>query len=616
VPKKSRPRSRRKIVPVAVVALILTGLAHGRALKVPFLWDDDQIFATERIRDPAYLISCFRFEAWRDAQTGRFSPYRPLREVSHTATALLLGARPASFHLVSLIFHAINIVLVFALARALTRSERIAWLSAALFASIPAHVEAVTYAKNVAETQALCLTLVSALLAIRAVRRTRRPALWILLATATYAAALLTKEAAWPLPLLLVAWLLIARPRQIWNRKRRIACVLAPLLLIAVTYAGLQLHLRNAGQHSRFVAKTTALPATTRIELASRTVFIYLGRLAFPSVQKPWTRLATPPSAGAGVVAAAVLAAVMLWAAARRRPVALVSLGAWWTVLALGPVSNLVAANTSRPIASQRLYTPSVGYALLLGALLAGWPRVGFGRRLRSRSFKRTLSRVTGIAVASGIALCWTATSPWTGRLRFWRRATRTCPQTYQAHYNLGLTYARRGNDALAVPAYQRALAARPDDVDTIYNLANAQLRLGRLKDAEPLYRKALSLSPDHVGALNGLAGTLANLGNYEEAGRAFLKARRLSPGSAPANRGLLRVYNVTGRYERTVTAARAAIEFLPRDAEVHLELGYALLKLGRRDEAERCLKRAKDLGAGDSAQKLLDMLGSSAPSP
>jgi len=594
---------------VFLFALVLALLAHGRGLMAPLLWDDLQIFDRADLGDLSRMTAVFGFRPWLDPATGRYSPYRPLREVTHTLVAAAFGRRPWAFHLVSLLLHAVNATLVYRLAAAVFRKERPALLASILFATLPAHVEAVTYAKNIAETQALCLALLSVLAALRALQRPAGSARLFGLSILAYAAALLTKESAWPAPLLVAAWLLVGRPRpgrRLWPRA---AGLLAPLLVLAVVYAGIQLYVRNLGKASRFVRETLSLSLAGRVELASRTVLGYAAAAALPTRQPPWTAWDAPAGLGPASAGAAALAALALALAARPRPLAVGAYGLWWFLAALAPVSNLAAANTSRPFALQRLYTPSVGFALILGALFAGWPAVGLGRRIRSHVALRRLARAGLAAALVGAVASCAATGPWLNPLRFWRHTVRTCPGTYQAHYNLGLTLARAGYDAPAVASYRASLALRPGNVDSTCNLANALFRLGRTAEAEQTFRSVLRLAPENVRAWNGLAASLAVARRYDEAESAFLKALALDASSLVAARGLVRVYEVTGRDERAVECCRAALGHHPNDAGLLVALGRALARLGRSGEAADALRHAVRSGAGPEALRLLERL-------
>ena len=599
-------RGRAWLVPVlpAVLAAFLTVLCHGAAITVPLQGDDKELFKRldrSRVHD---LWRRLDPASSRDPRTKLYAPFRPVRDATYTALALVVGARPGPFHVASLCFQFANCLLVYAVAVRLFRSRRAALVAMAVFASSPTQVEAVTYTKNIAETQALCLLLVSFTFAVRALDSSGRRTRDAVLATVFYIAAALTKESAWPLPFLLLAWLWTVRPEGARRNPRLAVALLAPMFIVAGAWAWLQLDL-----HGRGSAPAAPLSAPTRAELAGRTTLRYLGALAFPVWPRYWAAPPTPHAPGYGVAGAAAAFLLLILLSLRPGPAARLSFGLWWTLLALGPVSNLAPANTARPFAWQRLYTPSVGFALTLGALLAGWP----GRGSRSRRHRLWLDALATTVVAAGIAGCIWQTMRWGTELRLWRYVVRTCPESSQPQFNLGLTLRRADLLPAAVAHYRLSLAVRPDNADAVYNMANALFVLHRFRQAEHLFRCAVKLRKKFYRAYNGLGGALASQARWREAEQAFRAALRYSPESLLAANSLLRIYRRQGRHKDMESLTRHALPHASRNAELLLARAYALLKLDRRPEAVQLLRRAVRSGVKGRVADLLQQLESEA---
>lgn len=77
-------------------------------------------------------------------------------------------------------------------------------------------------------------------------------------------------------------------------------------------------------------------------------------------------------------------------------------------------------------------------------------------------------------------------------------RALEIDPELYQAHYNLGLIYSRRGDNNLALAAFKEAAALKPDFPRVqlaIFNLYYHEFRMKNL--ARPYARKYIELAPD-----------------------------------------------------------------------------------------------------------------------
>lgn len=174
-----------------------------------------------------------------------------------------------------------------------------------------------------------------------------------------------------------------------------------------------------------------------------------------------------------------------------------------------------------------------------------------------------------------------------------------------------------------------RALELDPD-------LAEAHTALGWVEfffdwdwnAAENEFRKALELSPNNADARRGLAHLFSNLGRGDEAIAEGRRARELDPLSLLTNalegqflfyaghdeeaiarlrksleleptfwiaHGILgRVYMGQGRYDEAIDEFRKAIEFGGGAYEPITQLGYALAKSGRREEAKKTLEELK----------------------
>ncbi len=74
-----------------------------------------------------------------------FNNYRPLRDVALMLISSIGGPYPVSFHLASVLIHLLNGIIVYHIASQITRSIRIATLSALLFITHPVQTDAVAY---------------------------------------------------------------------------------------------------------------------------------------------------------------------------------------------------------------------------------------------------------------------------------------------------------------------------------------------------------------------------------------------------------------------------------------------------------------------------------------
>ncbi len=122
---------------LAVVLLLVVFVAFFQALQVSFVGDDWIFFELAgRLSLPDYLIKYFdpRVQtAW----------YRPVQGVLFRMGYQVFGNDPLWYHLVNVLYHAANSLLIFALVFRALKNRRTAFVAALLFATFPLSVLAV-----------------------------------------------------------------------------------------------------------------------------------------------------------------------------------------------------------------------------------------------------------------------------------------------------------------------------------------------------------------------------------------------------------------------------------------------------------------------------------------
>jgi hypothetical protein len=153
--------------------------------------------------------------------------FRPLFILSYLIDTKIWGARPFGFHLTNIVFHSLNAFLTFVLSlrivedlkhTALTK-RMISIGAGALFLLHPSHTEAVSWISGRADVLATFFCLAS-LLSYLAYARSRRT-LHLAFSLSCFAAALLAKESAICLPLLVVVVGLLTSPARTGRKPLR-----------------------------------------------------------------------------------------------------------------------------------------------------------------------------------------------------------------------------------------------------------------------------------------------------------------------------------------------------------------------------------------------------------
>lgn len=280
IPDPSRwlPDGRRAAVLVAAVLLV-----YARMWWAGFIWDDDMYVTQNRCLRNLDGLRAIWFEP------GSTPQYYPLTHTSFWMEYQLWRLRAPLYHVVNVLLHAANVVLLWTLLRQLAVPG--AWLGAALFAIHPVEVETVAWITERKNTLSAFfgLTFLLAWLRYRfgptavetgpAADARSKPieVRWLAIAVGLFVASLLCKTVTITLigVVLVISW---------WKTGRlssRDFVGVAPLLCI-----GLPLALGTAileKRHVGAVGVEWAMTAADRFVLAGRAIVFYFTKLLWPT---------------------------------------------------------------------------------------------------------------------------------------------------------------------------------------------------------------------------------------------------------------------------------------------------------------------------------------------
>ena len=555
------------------------------------------------------------------------SNWHPLTWLSHMADVRLFGMDAGSHHLVNVLFHLANTVLLFLF---LNRATGALWKSsfvAALFALHPLHVESVAW---VAERKDVLSTLCWMLALILYVRYVERPGrLRYLSVLGVFALGLMSKPMLVTLPfalLLLDYWPL---GRMAPGRRNLGPLLLEKVPLVALSIASGVVTIL-AQQRGGAVAHFKGVPLVFRAANALLAYVSYVGKTIWPvglSVIYPLPATVTVLEAsGAGLLLAGITAICIRLA--HRHPYLIV--GWLWYLATLVPVIGLVQVG-EQFIADRYTYIPLIG---LFSLVAWGAPAL-----LSDRAGRRVmLSSAAGLILLACTALTWRQAGYWKNTITLFAHATDAVAGNYVAHNILGDTLAGMGRTDDAIAHYAEALRVRPDNGNALVGIGNALFRQGKVDEAlgyfdEELrisprsadghfykglvlmeqghlgpaidhYRAALGTDPDRADALMNLGIALIRQGKFDEGFRCFAQALRSDPNNAEmlVTAGL--ALGMRGRLDEGIRYFRDAVRAKPEFADAHYNLGAALARQGKLDEAIFHFQEALRLDPGLEAAK------------
>lgn len=512
------------VLTCAALVALLAALAFWPCVGNGFThWDDD-----------IYLEGAARHGVgW--ALTTTHVYYHPLTWLSHMLDLKLWGRNPAAHHAVNVGLHAINAGLVVALAWLLTRQLWLAAWVGVVFAIHPLQVESVAW---IAERKNVLCAMFSLLALILYVRGRWWPMV------AAYAAALLSKPMAVPLPLVMMAMDYFPGGRRDW----KVLTEKWLLLLLAAVITALAFH----GQIGTGALRTHELSPVERLFVAARSLVFYLWKIIWPAWLSPFYPLGEDLRLAQAEFIVPVFVCAAITALAARVPA---WRAAWISYVALVlPVSGLFQTG-GQAVADRFAYLAMIPVLLVVGSVGLKWRRLG------------------PVALA-GFAVWLAARAQqqipvWHDDATLWQAVVKHYPQSRVAYRLLTDALIEQRRFVEALPVAEHAARVANDETE--------RMLLGRdfgaitewfieqrdFAAAARAARGAVELMPDNPAARSALGLALLKSGRYAEA------VEQLRDVRLPAAR-----YNLAcaqarlGRLDDARAALDEAVALEPRFAE------------------------------------------------
>ena len=452
--------------------------------------------------------------------------WQPLVWISYQFESVVFGSEnPQARHLVNLLLHCCNVVLVFYLVCRISGERVYGFLVALLFALHPQHVQSVAWIAQRKDVLSAFFFLACLLVYTRALQTGVGRAgyyRWYGLALILFILALMSKPSVVPLPVLLLLLDYWYANRNGTLRDVRFAQLLinkVPFILVAGVVAGITLQLK----HPSFINTPSF-----KLENLSSTLsglFFYAKTLFIPW---PMPVLVEIPNSTPAilVISTAVLLIVLLVIMIRsRRTHPLIGFGLLWFYVLWLPVSGVVPLGQFY-VADRYAYLPHIGAFIALIALLRSLP---IHREKLKAGFFLFLALACGLLAALQVTY-------WRNAVTLFEREIEINPASKWGYLYAGEALLARGNTEKSLGYFDHALSI-DESISMIHEYRGDALRkLGRVDEAYQAYRLAVRNNPRRGNAYVGLAQILLER-NDSELARAILEdgLRRL-----PHDNGLL----------------------------------------------------------------------------
>ncbi len=495
-------KNRLKKKHLILLLIILTVSVYANSLFNRYAYDDYEFLvdnpAVHSLKNwPSYFTSSGSTSAFI-----KFAHYRPLATLNFAAGYSLWGDNPFGFHLLSLIYHLINVILVFLLLTKLLTQDISAFWGAALFAVHPVQTEAVSWISSQGNLLALIFYLTAIIVFLKYLeeqqqsQKTRKPKgelflekrplplspprknfNWladkllnpsmkaIFIISLCFLLAIFTKEMAITLPLILLLINFIYGDKTM-RKPRSISLLLVPLIIIAAGYLVVRTAVLQRVAMRGFWGGS---PFGTMLTM-SVVIFRYLGLLIVPVKQRVLYDLPVfaslswqPLLAFSGLLAIGTVTFLLF---KRNRAAAF---GLLFFFITLLPVSNIIPITLL--IAERFLYFPILGLIIFGLALLdqfTGKPEDGGG----VENIPNQLCFILASIILLFSAATFQRNRAWYDDLTLWTNNLKTSPKLAEVHFNLATALNRYQRYDEAARSYRRALALKPDYSRALENLA------------------------------------------------------------------------------------------------------------------------------------------------
>ncbi|MDA3898302.1 MAG: tetratricopeptide repeat protein [Desulfobacteraceae bacterium] len=515
----------RKIL--LIVALIISVFSvYGPAFHFNFVNYDDPAYVSnnETVKEGISLKNVI----WAFT-TFSNSNWHPLTWLSHMLDVTLFGLNAGYHHLINVVIHTCNTLLLFCLFYLVTHHTYKSLILAAFFGLHPIHVESVAWISE--RKDLLCAFFwLSAMVAYY--RYTQKPSperylisfiLFIFGALSkpmmvTFPFVLLLFDY-WPLNRYLgsdrISHYHFTKSPWVWLIIEKI-----PMMLVTIIISYVALLSQSKG------GSIAELPIMVRFANAVISYLIYLKKMIWPGELAVIYPFQTPSLwlAAAGFIA---IVCILIISFTVRNKYPYVLVGFLWFFGTLVPVIGFIQVG-SQALADRYTYIPSIGFFV---AVI--WGGASLIKQLIPDKFlkKVIITIVTMTALTLMMLLSYSQVRYWENSVTLMTNAVRVTENNYIAHENLGLALSELGLHDKALFHFNQVITINPDYAPAYMNIGSYYLLHKQYNKAVSFYQKTISLDPSLVRSYALMGKALSALGKQEKAAMYFEKVRQLSPG-------------------------------------------------------------------------------------
>jgi protein O-mannosyl-transferase len=555
--------------PVALLMLVCIAV-YMNSLSNGFVFDDYAVILYNKyLKLPGISVASFFNHSYFKIAGGEAS-YRPLATLSYYLIYAVAGLNPFLYHLLSVLLHLVNVVLVYLLVNLIRQHRFTALIAGLLFACHPALTEAVDCIAYNEDLLAAAFFLLAFLLVLKSSPNgLKSNRIRYGLSLFFFWLGLLSKEMAITLPAIIFLYDVSFRNgagrksislQLIMTTIKNRWLFYSGYLAVSLFYLFIRFYVLYDPQEA---IKPIYGTLFERIIFLPAHIFSFIKLAFFPVNLTADYVFSYPPHffaasnlSGFLFVSGLAVGSVFIFKYSRG-----IFFAIWWFLITLFPVYNIIPIYN--PLAERFLYIPLIGFCMVVAVAF----HTLMNQRLTKTGLVKALSSVAIIVILSFYAtVAISRNRDWKDSLTLWSKTVITSPNSSKAHGSLGRAYQDLGQLDKAIREYKKAIEIFPNDYKAYYNLGVLYDGQGALKEAVADYKRAIAINPAFTNAHFNLGNIYHNQGLLEAAIHHYRKLTELDPADYEARNNLGVAYARQGNLDQAIAQWKTVLEMDPQN--------------------------------------------------
>jgi len=555
-------------------------------LNAPFIFDDiPKIVRNPDIKNFSTIFSrlVFSYKSERYRSFERNDPSRPVTYLTFALNYYFDGLIPTGYHLVNIILHAINAILLYIFISKLLsilklpdKFNYLPFITSFLFAVHPVNTNVVSYVFARSSELATMFMLLSLIYFLKGAKSR------IIFCSLFFILALFSKPFAVVLPFLTLAIDIIILKIDL-KRSFRKNIHLIFILIIYLSFRYFYL----GGLGDIDIAPELRWQRWKYFVLMPSVILRYIGVIFLVYPQCIYHDIKPVEVTSIYFWGAIIFIVILLlWGkySYKQEKNGIVCFAILWFFITLAPTSSIFP--TAIPMDEKRMYIAGIGIFLLISYYFL--KILSFANRKVHFKIIIIFMILTGAVLIRHTHL---RNKLYTSAELMWKDVLAKYNENYTALNSLAAIYMKQKQYKKALALLKRAIKLMPAAYETYINIGIAYYGLRQIDKSIESYKMALKLKPDSFDAHNNLAISLIKKKQYKEALKELNTALLYNRRSSSVYFNLAQIYTKLKKFTDAEKCYKKAIELKPDYIEAYVNISSLYYKLFSKEKKSSSLK-------------------------